>query len=52
MLFIGIFIITIACIFIMYYIIPDNLILKHSIWLIFMLLLGLIFYPMYMMTNR
>ena len=52
MLFIGIFIITIACIFIMHSITPDKLILKHCVWLIFMLLLGLIFYPMYSMTNR
>ena len=43
MLFIGIFIITIACIFIMHSITPDKLILKHCVWLIFMLLLGLNF---------
>ena len=47
MLFIGIFILTLVTIILLHKISSLNIILKHFVWLIFILFLGLIFYPMY-----
>lgn len=47
MLFIGIFILTLVFIVLLHKISPSNIVLKHFVWLIFILFLGLIFYPMY-----
>jgi len=47
LLFVGIFILTLFCIFLMHNISSLNIVLKHFVWVIFVLLLGLIFYPMY-----
>ena len=47
LMFLGTFLITIGCIFLMHNISADQIILKHLVWLAFVLLLGLIFFPMY-----
>jgi FtsH-binding integral membrane protein len=47
MLFIGIFILTLGSIVLLHKISPSKIILKHFVWLVFILFLGLIFYPMY-----
>ena len=53
LLFIGIFILTIGCIIAMHKISPLQIILKHSVWILFIILIGLIFYPMYSLyTNQ
>ena len=51
--FIGIFILTIGCIIAMHKISPLQIVLKHSVWILFIILMGLIFYPMYSLyTNQ
>jgi len=47
MLFIGIFILTLVFIVLLHKISSLNIVLKHFVWLVFILFLGLIFYPMY-----
>ena len=47
LVFIGIFILTIGCIIAMHKISPLQIVLKHSVWILFIILMGLIFYPMY-----
>lgn len=52
-IFIGIFILTIGCIIAMHKISPLQIVLKHSVWILFIILMGLIFYPMYSLyTNQ
>ena len=45
--FLGIFLITIGLIFLLHSINPKNVIFKHIVWLILILCLAAIFYPMY-----
>jgi FtsH-binding integral membrane protein len=53
LVFIGIFILTIGCIIAMHKISPLQIVLKHSVWILFIILMGLIFYPMYSLyTNK
>jgi len=48
----GLFLISIGCIILMNKINSERVILKHLIWLIFVLILGYIFYPMYIKSNK
>lgn len=48
----GLFLISIACIFFMHSIDPEKVVLKHSVWLVFVLIMGFIFYPMYMTSDK
>ena len=50
-LFLLIFLLLLILIGIIHYIPPENLILKHLVWGIFMILLATIFYPVYLMTS-
>ena len=50
-LFLLIFLLLLVLIGIMYYIPAENLILKHLVWFVFMILLATIFYPVYLMTS-
>ena len=53
LVFIGIFILTIGCIIAMHKISPLQIVLKHSVWILFIILMGLIFYPIYSLyTNK
>ena len=45
--FIGIFLLTLGCIFAMHMIDSEKVFLKHLVWLAFVIFIGLIFYPMY-----
>ena len=45
--FIGIFLLTLGCIFAMHMIDSERVILKHLVWLAFVIFIGLIFYPLY-----
>ena len=45
--FLAIFLVSIGCIILLHHIDPEQIILKHLVWLILILLLGVIFYPMY-----
>lgn len=47
LVFIGIFLLSLGCIFAIHAIDSEKVLLKHLVWLTFVLLLGLIFYPMY-----
>jgi FtsH-binding integral membrane protein len=47
LLFFSMFFVSLACIFMMHYIDAHSIVLKHIVWLVFILLLGLLFYPMY-----
>lgn len=49
---IAIFISTICCIIALHRISPKNMLLKHTVWIIFILLLGLMFYPMYLIYSN
>ncbi len=49
---IGLFLVSIACIFFMHSIDPEKVVLKHSVWLVFVLILGLIFYPLYLTSDK
>lgn len=48
LLFFGIFILTLACIFFIHRISPKRIVLKHLIWLLFIGSIALLFYPMYL----
>ena len=52
LLVIGIFILTIVCIITLHRISPKQMILKHSVWILFILLMGLMFYPMYLIYSN
>jgi FtsH-binding integral membrane protein len=52
LLFIGIFILTIGCIIALHGISPKQMILKHGVWLLLVLLMGLMFYPMYLIYSK
>ena len=52
LLVIGIFILTIVCIITLHRISPKQMILKHSVWILFILLMGLMFYPMYLIYSK
>ena len=52
LLVIAIFILTIGCIIALHGISPKQMILKHGVWLLFVLLIGLMFYPMYLIILR
>ena len=47
LVFIGIFLLTLGCIFAMHMIDSERVILKHLVWLAFVIFIGLIFYPLY-----
>lgn len=47
--FLGIFILTIICVIALHKISPKKIILKHVIWVLFLGLIGLSFYPMYLL---
>ena len=49
---IGIFLLIVACIIALNKIDPRKIILKHFVWLIFILLFGLLFYPMYLVYSN
>ncbi len=48
----GLFLVSIACIFFMHSIDPERVVLKHSVWLVFVLIIGFIFYPMYITSDK
>lgn len=48
----GLFLITIGCIIFMNNMSPDKVILKHLIWLVFVFIIGYIFFPMYTYSNK
>jgi len=52
LLVIGIFILTIVCIIALHRISPKKMILKHSVWILFILLMGIMFYPMYLIYSK
>ena len=52
LLVIAIFILTIGCIIALHGISPKQMILKHGVWLLFILLMGLMFYPMYLIYSK
>ena len=52
LLVLGIFILSIICIISLHKISPTQMILKHSVWLLFIFLLGLIYYPMYLIYSN
>lgn len=47
LIYLGVFILTILCILAMHKISPKQIILKHIVWVTFIILMGLMFYPMY-----
>jgi FtsH-binding integral membrane protein len=47
LIYLGVFILTILCILGMHKISPKQIILKHIVWITFIILMGLMFYPMY-----
>ena len=47
LVFLAIFLVSIGCIILLHLIDPINIILKHLVWLVLVLSLGVIFYPMY-----
>jgi FtsH-binding integral membrane protein len=49
---IAIIILTIGCIIALHGISPKQMILKHGVWLLFVLLMGLMFYPMYLIYSK
>jgi len=49
---IAIFILTIGCILALHRISPKQMILKHGVWLLFVLLMGVMFYPMYLIYSK
>ena len=49
---IAIFIVTIGCIIALHGISPMQMVLKHSVWILFILLMGLMFYPMYLIYSK
>ena len=53
LLFFGIFILILISIVAMHKISPKQIIIKHIVWLMFIILMGLLFYPMYSLyTHR
>ena len=52
LIIIAIFILTIGCIIALHGISPKQMILKHGVWLLFVLLMGLMFYPMYLIYSK
>ena len=48
----GLFLVSIACIFFMHSIDSESVVLKHSVWLVFVLIMGLIFYNMYITSDK
>ena len=53
LLFFGIFILILISIVAMHKIRPQQIVIKHIVWLMFIVLMGLLFYPMYSLyTNR
>lgn len=46
-IFFAIFFLTLGCIFAIHKIDSEQVLLKHLVWLVFVLLIGLMFYPMY-----
>ena len=47
LVFLAIFLVSIGCIILLHYIDSEQIILKHLVWLLLILLIGLVFYPMY-----
>lgn len=52
LLLIAIFILTIGCIISLHGISPKQIVLKHGVWILFILLMGLMFYPMYLIYSK
>jgi len=52
LMLIAIFISTICCIIALNRISPKEMLLKHSVWILFILLMGLMFYPMYLIYSK
>ena len=52
LIIIAIFILTIGCIIALHGISPTQMILKHCVWLLFVLLMGIMFYPMYLIYSK
>ena len=51
-LYVGIFILSLICVIGISVIKAENMILKHSVWLSFIILMSLMFYPMYMLYSK
>ena len=48
----GLFLVSIGCIFLMHSINPEKVLLKHFVWLAFVLIIGFIFYPLYIISDK
>ena len=51
-LYVGIFILSLICVIGISVIKAENMILKHGVWLTFIILMSLMFYPMYMLYSK
>ena len=52
LMFFGIFILSLICVVGINRVSADNMILKHSVWLVFIGLMSLMFYPMYILYSK